>query len=110
MVVESYLKPSLNYHILSLHTQNFTWLPLQPSCSDSSFSQWWSISGAHNDITAERKGKERATTVQKIKIWKRSHISFITILAHTHIASLADYSTGEVAKIIVKTRNSVRKG
>ena len=85
MEVEYYLKPSLNYHILSLHTQNFTRLPLQPSCSDSSFSQSIpALPGAQNGATAEQKGKEHATTMQKIKIWKHSQGSLVTIFS-THV-------------------------
>ena len=56
----------------------------------------------HNDIRAEVKMKEHAKTMERIKIWKRSHGSLITILACMRIASLTDYSTSKVAKLIVR--------
>ena len=39
------------------------------------------IAGAHNDVRVEGKGKECATTTQKIKISKRSHGSPVTIFS-----------------------------
>ena len=47
--------------------------------------------------------------MQKIKIWKHSQGSPVTILARTHIASLTDYSASKVAKFIVRYK-IVHKG
>ena len=65
--------------------------------------------GAHNDVRAEGNGRSVQQSCKRLKFENILMVVLLLFLARMCIASLTDYSTGKVAKFIVRYK-IVHKG